>query len=103
MYVTSKLGNQCREGKSKCVGKAGVNGADVGTALVGFSKEMVGIGSTDGVGVEMFAEGKEEALPEQLARLFGTASEAVDNPCLAGTERAAEGYQFVPSSDAMDN
>ena len=40
---------------------------------------------------------------EQLARLFSTASEAVDNPCLAGTERATEGYQFVPSFDAMDN
>ena len=103
MYVTSKLGNQCREGKPKCVSKAGVNGADVGTALVGFSKEMVGIGSTDGIGMEMFTERKEEALTKQLARLFGTASEAVDNPCLAGTEHAAEGYQFVPRLDAMDN
>ena len=103
MYVTSKLGNQCREGKPKCISKAGVDGADIGTALVGFSKEMVGIGSTDGIGMEMFAEGKEEALPEQLARLFGTASEAVDNPCLAGTEHAAEGNQFVPRLDAMDN
>ena len=53
--------------------------------------------------MEMFAEGKEEALSEQLARLFSTASEVVDNPCLAGTERATEGYQFVPSFDAMDN
>ena len=103
MYVTSKLGNQCREGKPKCISKAGVDGADIGTALVGFSKEMVGIGSTDGIGMEMFTERKEEALTKQLARLFGTASEAVDNPCSTGTERAAEGYQFVPSFDAMDN
>ena len=103
MYVTSKLGNQCREGKPKCIGKAGVDDVDVRTALVGFSKEMVGIGSTDGIGMEMFTERKEEALTKQLARLFGTASEAVDNPCSTGTERAAEGYQFVPSFDAMDN
>lgn len=103
MYVTSKLGDQCREGKPKCVSKAGVDGADVRAVLVGFGKKMVGIGSTDGIGMEMFTERKEEALTKQLARLFGTASEAVDNPCSTGTERAAEGYQFVPSFDAMDN
>ena len=103
MYGTGELGGQRREGKLEGIGKAGVDGADVETTFVGFGQKMVGIGSTDGIGVEMFAKGKEEALTKQLARLFGTASEAVDNPCLAGTERAAEGYQFVPRLDAMDN
>ena len=49
-----------------CISKAGVDDVDVRTALVGFSKEMVGIGSTDGIGMEMFTERK-EALCEDFA------------------------------------
>ena len=102
MYVTSKLGDQCREGKPKCVSKAGVDGADVRAVLVGFGKKMVGIGSTDGIGMEMFTERKEEALTKQLARLFGTASEAVDNPGLVWAKLFFQFHYLIGILHCMD-
>jgi hypothetical protein len=85
---------------SQC-GGTGVECFYVEEAFVRLYQQVVGRAETEGFGVEVLAKGEKKPFAEELAGLFGFATEGVDNPRFVREALFVQTDYLVEGFDAM--